>query len=248
MRQEYSKYTKEDHDVWAILFKEQMSHMPNKVTSYFLKGVEIVGFEEHKIPTFERLNEGLQAATGWSVFVVPGLIDNKPFFQHLANKEFPATTWLRKKSQLAYLEEPDMFHDVFGHVPMLSVPDFCDYLSELSEIVLEHIENPSVVEVAARLYWFTVEFGMIREDGKVKIYGAGISSSSGESRFSVSEKATHLPYDVKTIFNTPYVKDDYQAQYFVIDSYEQLYNSLPEIKAEIEKIVEDSVFVEPSYA
>ncbi|MCL4122117.1 UNVERIFIED_CONTAM: hypothetical protein GTU68_011612 [Idotea baltica] len=248
MRQEYSNYTTEDHEVWEILYKEQMSHLPNKVTSYFLKGIEIVGFEPHKIPTFERLNQGLAEATGWSVFVVPGLIDNKPFFEHLANKEFPATTWLRKKSQLEYLEEPDMFHDIFGHVPLLSVPKFCNYLTELSEIVLQHIENPNVVEVAARLYWYTVEFGMIQENGDLKIYGAGISSSSGESRYCVGNEAIHLPYDVKKIFKTPYVKDNYQAQYFVIDSYQQLYDSLPFIKREIEKIVEESIYIEPSYA
>ncbi len=248
MRQEYSKYTPEDHDVWSILYKEQMSHLPDKVTSYFLEGIKIVGFQADKVPTFDRVNEGLLASTGWSVFVVPGLIDNKPFFEHLSNKEFPATTWLRKKSQLAYLEEPDMFHDIFGHVPMLSVPAFCNYLSELSDIVLEHIENPNVVEVAARLYWYTVEFGMIQEDGELKIYGAGISSSSGESRYCVSNEATHVPYDVKEIFKTPYIKDSYQKQYFVIDSYEQLYESLPQIKEEIEKIVEDSIYIVPSYA
>ncbi len=248
MRQEYSKYTLEDHEVWAILYKEQMSHLPNKITKYFLEGIKIVGFEPDKVPTFERVNGGLKSSTGWSVFVVPGLIDNKPFFEHLSNKEFPATTWLRKKSQLAYLEEPDMFHDIFGHVPMLSVSAFCNYLSELSAIVLKHIENPNVVEVAARLYWYTVEFGMIKENGKVKIYGAGISSSSGESKYCVSKEATYLPYDVKTIFNTPYIKDKYQEQYFVIESYEQLYNSLPEIEQEIENIVEQSVYIEPSYA
>lgn len=248
LKQEYRKYTEEDHEVWAYLYREQMKHLPGKMTADYFRGIEVVGFEPNKVPRFTKINAGLKETTGWQVYVVPGLIDNKPFFEHLSRREFPATTWLRKRSQLNYIEEPDMFHDVFGHVPLLSVPRFCDYLQALSEITLAHIENPSVVEVAARLYWYTVEFGLIREEGDLKIYGAGITSSPGESRFCLTDEATHLPYDVKTIFETPYIKDKFQAQYFVIESYEQLFDSIPEIEERIGEIVERELFVEPSYA
>lgn len=248
MRQEYDNYTMEDHEVWSILYEDQMSHLPSKVTEYYLQGTNIVGFKPDRVPNFDRVNEGLESATGWQVYVVPGLIDNKPFFEHLSRKEFPATTWLRKKSQLKYIEEPDMFHDVFGHVPLLSVPAFTDYLQALSMITLKHIDNPSVVEVAARLYWYTVEFGLIKEEGEVKIYGAGLVSSPGESRYCVSEEATHVPFNVSEIFKTPYIKDKYQAQYFVINSYEELFSSISEIENLVEKIVSQNQVIEPSYA
>ncbi len=139
-----------------------------------------------------------------------------------------------------------MFHDVFGHVPLLSEPFFSDYLNGLSAIALDYIENPSAVELMARIYWYTVEFGLIQEDGSIKIYGAGILSSPGESLYCVSADATHVPYHVQTILDTPYIKDKYQAQYFVIDSYEQLFRSLPEIRETIHRVVEEDIFITPS--
>ncbi len=243
MQQEYDKYTAEDHEVWSLLYKEQMTHLPTIVTQAYLNGTKAVRFEPDRVPRFSVINEELAKLTGWQVYVVPGLIDNKPFFQHLANKEFPVTTWLRKMEQLKYIEEPDMFHDVFGHVPLLSEPFFCNFLNELSIITLQHIDNPSVVELMARLYWYTVEFGMIQEDNTLKIYGAGIISSPGESKFCVTDEATHVPYDVQAIFDVPYIKDRFQAQYFVIDSYKQLTDSLPLIKDKISWYVANEVFV-----
>lgn len=248
MKQEYEKYTTEDHKVWSLLYSEQMNHLPDKITKAYLNGIKTVKFQEDKVPVFNVINEELSKTTGWKVYVVPGLIDNKPFFEHLSKKEFPCTTWLRKMSQLTYIEEPDMFHDVFGHVPLLSEQFFCDFLQSLSKITLKHIDNPTVVELSARLYWYTVEFGLIREDGKVKIYGAGLTSSPGESKYCVSKEAVHVPYDVRQIFETPYIKDKFQEKYFVIESYEQLYDSLTEIEEEVEKYVSESITIEPSYA
>jgi phenylalanine-4-hydroxylase len=150
-------------------------------------------------------------------------------------QEFPATTWLRKMSQLEYLEEPDMFHDVFGHIPLLSNPSFAKFLEELAKISLKHIDNEWAIELVSRLYWYTVEFGLIEEEGALKVYGAGILSSSGETQYSIdSDIPKRLPYDIQTIFDTPYIKDKYQEQYFVIDSYEQLYTSIPEIEKLLE--------------
>jgi phenylalanine-4-hydroxylase len=246
MRQEYDRYTSEDHLVWSLLYKEQMEQLPAVATQAYLHGIQKVRFEAESVPRFEIVSEELGKCTGWSVYVVPGLIDNKPFFQHLANKEFPATTWLRTMEQLKYIEEPDMFHDVFGHVPLLSEPFFAEYLAGLSAIALDHIENPTGVELMARIYWYTVEFGLIKENGRVKIYGAGILSSPGESRYCVGPEAVHVPFDVETIMETPYIKDRFQSQYFVIDSYEQLFQSLPKIREVVRHFVEEDIYVAPS--
>lgn len=236
MIQEYDKYIEEDHEVWSILYNRMMQILPDYATEAYIKGVKEVGFLPDRIPVFKEANEKLSAITGWKIYVVPGLIDNKPFFEHLSNREFPSSTWLRKKSQLEYLEEPDMFHDIFGHVPLLANKHFADFLSQLAGIALKHIEDEWAVEILSRLYWYTVEFGLIRENGKLKVYGAGILSSSGETVYSVdSDVPVRYPYDIKQIFETPYIKDKFQEQYFVIDSYEQLFNSIPQIESILEK-------------
>jgi phenylalanine-4-hydroxylase len=231
MIQEYDKYVAEDHEVWSILYKRMMEILPRYSSQAYLDGMNDVGLEGDRIPNFNDCNAKLIKKTGWKIYVVPGLIDNKPFFEHLSNREFPSSTWLRKKSQLEYLEEPDMFHDIFGHVPLLANLHFANFLSELAGIALENIENDWAVEILSRLYWYTVEFGLIKEGDGLKVYGAGILSSSGETQYSIdSDIPVRMPYDVKKIFQTPYIKDKFQEQYFVIDSYEQLYKSLPEIK------------------
>jgi len=236
MRQEYDKYVAEDHEVWSILYNRMMEILPTYSTEAYIEGINQVGFEADRIPNFEECNAKLTKITGWSIYVVPGLIDNKPFFEHLSNREFPSSTWLRKKSQLEYLEEPDMFHDIFGHVPLLANVHFANFLSKLAGIALKHIENEWAIELISRLYWYTVEFGLIRENGKLKVYGAGILSSSGETVYSIdSDIPKRYPYNIEQLFATPYIKDKFQEQYFVIDSYEQLYNSLPEIEATLEK-------------
>jgi phenylalanine-4-hydroxylase len=231
MIQEYDKYVAEDHEVWSILYSRMMEILPRYSSQAYLEGIQDVGLAGDRIPNFDECNAKLSVKTGWNIYVVPGLIDNKPFFEHLSNREFPSSTWLRKKSQLEYLEEPDMFHDIFGHVPLLANLHFANFLSELAGIALENIENEWAVEILSRLYWYTVEFGLIKEGNGLKVYGAGILSSSGETQYSIdSDIPLRMPYDVKKIFQTPYIKDKFQEQYFVIDSYEQLYKSLPEIK------------------
>ncbi|MEE9373136.1 MAG: phenylalanine 4-monooxygenase [Saprospiraceae bacterium] len=230
MAQDYSNYTSEDHKVWNLLFSKQIKLISNLASKAYLEGVKKCKFEADRVPNFETINSQLTLATGWKIYVVPGLIDNKPFFQLLSDKQFPATTWLRTMDELEYLEEPDMFHDVFGHVPLLSDSYFCKFLEGLSKLSLQYIENEIAVEYLARLYWYTVEFGLIKEENQLKIYGAGILSSSEESVYSVSDKPIHKIFDIDEILETPYIKDKLQAQYFVIDSYKQLYNSLNNIE------------------
>jgi len=241
MSQEYDKYDKEALEVWQLLYNRQIKLLPGLADDAFLEGIELVGFSANKIPKFEEVNANLEKITGWKLVVVPGLIPNQPFFQLLENKFFPATTWLRKMEELDYLEEPDMFHDVFGHVPLLSNQDFVNFLSALSSIALKHIDNEWIVEIVSRLYWYTVEFGLIKTEKGMRIYGAGILSSSGESVYCLSEKAQPLyrPFDVKTILDTPYIKDRFQEIYFVIDSYKQLYESIPTVAAYIEQVAKE---------
>lgn len=243
MQQIYEQYTAEHHKVWELLFQEQMVVLQDRATAPYLAGLEVAGFEPTRIPRFTAINEALQRLTGWQVYAVPGIIDNKPFFELLAQRQFPATTWMRSLAQLKYIEEPDMFHDVFGHVPLLSEPHFAEFLNGLSQIALRHIEHPTAVELMARLYWYTVEFGLIQEAGAVRIYGAGILSSPGESVYCLSEEPEHRIFDLVSILETPYIKDCYQAQYYIAQSYEELYDSLPALSALMDQIVADGIQV-----
>lgn len=232
MKQEYEKYMAEDHKVWQILYERQMELLPGLACEEYLQACRTIGFEPERIPRVEKMNEILRDITGWSIYVVPGLIDNRRFFEHLKDKEFPATTWLRKMEELDYLEEPDMFHDIFGHVPLLANHNFTGFLEELARIALKNIDDEWCVEMVARLYWYTVEFGLIKDDKQgLRIYGAGILSSSGESVYSVkSDVPERVPYNVRDIVLTPYIKDKFQEKYFVIDSFKQLYESVDEIE------------------
>jgi phenylalanine-4-hydroxylase len=235
MTQEYSAYTPEDFEVWSILFNRQIEQLKPIASIAYLEGIKKVNFSADKIPNYSDTNILLRNLTGWQIHVVPGLIDNRTFFELMENKSFCASTWLRKQEQLDYLEEPDMFHDIFGHIPLLSNQAVCHFLEELARIALRFVENEEAIEYIARLYWYTVEFGLIRENGKLKIYGAGILSSSGESIYST--QSTHpqrFNYNVSQIFETPFIKDHYQEQYFIVDSYQQLFNSIPEIERELE--------------
>ena len=234
MKQNYESYTAEDQKVWGILFDRQFPNLPKAATTEFTKGLKLVNFTNAAIPNFEKTNEILRGLTGWEIYAVPGIVEDGLFFELMANKKFPATTWVRKMSQLDYLEEPDMFHDVFAHIPLLVNQAFVDFLQAISQFGHEWIEDEWAIHLLSRIYWYTIEFGLIREEGELKIYGAGILSSAGETKFSLSDEPNHFDYDVDKILDTPYRKDKMQENYFIIKSYEQLYESLPEIKSKIE--------------
>jgi phenylalanine-4-hydroxylase len=237
LKQDYALYTAEDFLVWKTLFERQMILLKELASSEYLESIKTVGFCAEKIPDFKALNEILGKETGWSLEVVEGIINEEDFFVLLSHKKFPATTWLRKLSELDYLPEPDMFHDVFAHVPLLTNQQFCDFFKAIGDLGVKHKQFPEVLVMLGRIYWFTVEFGLIQEKDKLKIYGAGILSSYGETKFSVSSKPTHLPFDAETIMNTAFENDKIQDKYFVIDSFDELYRSI----ALIEKIVEKEI-------
>ena len=167
MEQHYDLYEKEDFEVWKTLCDRQMSQLMNSASTAYLAGLKKINFSADKIPKFNEINQKLNALTKWKLVVVPGLIPDLTFFELMSNKKFPATTWLRKKSELDYLEEPDMFHDVFAHVPLLTDPYFVKYLAALSNLGLTYEGNSDAIKVLSRIYWFTVEFGLCKEDGKI---------------------------------------------------------------------------------
>ena len=244
MNQDYQKYTAEDQAVWKLLFERQMAQLPGRASQAYMDGIVATGFPNSKIPNFERdLNPRLLPLTGWRVVAVPGLIGNREFFELMADRQFPATTWLRTRDQLDYLPEPDMFHDTFGHVPVLTNQPFCNFLEALSRIALRFVDHEEAIEMIARLYWYTVEFGLIRESegpdcGQLRIYGGGILSSPGETIYSLeSDVPERIPYNVATLLQTPYKIDHFQTRYFVINSYTQLYKSIPEIEATLEELL-----------
>lgn len=230
MKQEYEKYTANDQQVWQELYNGQIQQIEMYASKAYIKGMEQCGFTPNKIPNIDEVNSRLMAITGWSIEIVAGLIDNKLFFELLGQKKFPASTWLRSMEALDYLEEPDMFHDVLGHVPLLATKDFCGFLEKLAHIALQYIDDAVTIEAISRLYWYTVEFGLIEEDDHLKIYGAGILSSSGETLYAISSLIPkRIPYNVEEILDIPYIKDKFQEQYFVIPSYKFLFESLIEL-------------------
>ena len=237
IEQDYARYTTDDQWVWQTLFDRQMRVLPTVASSRFLDGLPRVDFQAAKIPDFAEVNPLLDQATGWTLVAVPGIVDDRTFFELLAARRFPATTWLRTPAQLDYLEEPDMFHDVFAHVPLLTDAFFADFLQAMGTLALRYLHDARAVELLSRLYWFTVEFGLIAEDGGLRIYGAGILSSAGETRFCLSDEPVRRPFDVATILATPYVKDRMQDVYFIIDSYKQIADSLPALETELERLL-----------
>ncbi len=225
--QPWESYSKTDHEVWATLFKRQRELLPGRASTEFLQTQDEIGMGEHGIPKFSDLNIQLKAKTGWEIIAVEGLLPELTFFDHLANRRFPVTWWIRKPEQLDYLSEPDLFHDLFGHVPLLMDPIFADYMEAYGKGgVKAHALGPEALAQLTRLYWYTVEFGLINTSEGLRIYGAGILSSKGESIYCLESNAPNrIGFDLLRIMQARYRIDTYQKTYFVIDSYQQLFDA-----------------------
>lgn len=220
--QRWQDYSAAEHGVWDSLFARQRRQLQTRATQAFLDGLEVLELSRGGIPDFAELSERLAARTGWRVVAVPGLVPDDVFFTHLANRRFVAGRFIRRPDQLDYLEEPDVFHDIFGHVPLLADPVFANYMQAYGKGGLRSLEL-GALDRLARLYWYTVEFGLIREPAGLRIYGSGIVSSHGESRFALdSPSPNRIGFDLKRVMRTPYRIDDYQQCYFVIDSFDEL--------------------------
>ncbi|MFC3442808.1 phenylalanine 4-monooxygenase [Sphingobium rhizovicinum] len=220
--QEWDHYTAADHAMWDKLFDRQARLLPGRVAPEFLAGLDVLRMDQPGVPRFDALSERLMKLTGWRVVAVPGLIPDDVFFDHLANRRFVCGNFIRTPDQIDYLQEPDVFHDVFGHVPLLAHPVFADYMQAYGQGG-QRAGALGAIERLARLYWYTVEFGLIRHNEGLRIFGAGIVSSHGESLFALDDPSPNrIGFDLKRVMRTGYRIDDYQQTYFVIDSFEDL--------------------------
>jgi phenylalanine-4-hydroxylase len=216
--QNWDAFSADEHAMWDRLFARQSDMLPGRAADAFLRGLDVLRLSRSGIPDYRELNARLMATTGWSVVAVPGLAPDAVFFEHLANRRFPAGNFIRRPDQIDYLQEPDIFHDVFGHVPMLADPVFADYMVAYGRGGLRSLGFGALHKLA-RLYWYTVEFGLIEEGGALRAYGAGIVSSHAESLFALDDPSPHrIGFDLLRLMRTEYRIDDFQQSYFVVSS------------------------------
>ncbi len=230
IKQIFENYTSEDHEVWKILFERQKKNLNDKACPEYLAALDEMKevLNPNSIPRFTDLNQWFAERTGWEIHCVPGLIPVDEFFELLAQKKFCSSTWLRLKSQLDYLEEPDMFHDIFGHVPLLSLPMYSNFVHEFGKLGVAHKDSPEIQIYLQRLNWFTIEFGLMKND--LKIYGAGILSSFGESIECRKDIKQKLEFSIEEVILKPYDSEKIQNEYFMIENFEALFESLKTIE------------------
>jgi phenylalanine-4-hydroxylase len=222
LEQDYSAYTPTDQATWRKLFLRQQALLPAYAADHYRTGLRLLACQADVIPRLGDLSTTLERICGWQVVGVPGLLPERDFFQFLAERRFPVTTWMRKPEELDYLVEPDFFHDCFGHLPLLTDPEFGNFVQAYGA---RGVAASDAVELQrlARLYWYTVEFGLMKTAAGLRVYGAGIISSFAETLWAIdSNKPQRLPFDAATVMATPYLIDEFQSRYFVIESFEQL--------------------------
>lgn len=220
--QNWQAYTAAEHAVWHKLYQRQIQLLPGRACAEFLAGMTALPIGADAIPDFRQLSDILMRRTGWEVVAVPGLVPSEVFFEHLANRRFPAGQFIRRVEQLDYIEEPDVFHDVFGHVPMLMHPVLADFIQAYGKGGLR-AQRLGALEQLSRVYWFTVEFGLVMQDAAPRIYGAGIVSSFAETKFALADPSPNrLRFDLPRVMRTRYRIDDFQASYFVVDRLDDL--------------------------
>ena len=221
--QNWEAYTAQEHDVWKTLYERQIRLLPGRVCDQYLDCIKQMPITADKIPDFRRLNDLLMKRTGWQIVAVPGLVPDDVFFTHIANRRFPAGQFIRSKHKLDYLQEPDIFHDVFGHAPMLMNPAIADFMQAYGQGGLKALER-GILPFISRLYWYTIEFGLVQQKDGIRIYGAGISSSFTESQYCLEDESPHrLGFDLERVMLTDYRIDDLQKSYFVLDDLDDLF-------------------------
>jgi phenylalanine-4-hydroxylase len=225
IQQDWQGYGEEQHAVWQVLFERQQKLLVGRACREYLDGLGALGVVARGIPDFCALSEVLDRATGWQIVAVPGLVPDAVFFAHLARRRFPSTCFIRGRDQLDYLQEPDVFHDICGHVPLLMNPVFADYLQAYGEGGLK-AQGLGHLQRLARLYWYTVEFGLLATPAGLRIYGSGILSSAAESVYCLDDPQPHrLGFDLRRIMRTRYCIDRFQDTYFIIDDFAQLFDA-----------------------
>lgn len=227
MEQNFKSYTESDKEVWKILFDRQSKNLIQKGSQSYLDSLQKMYPVLHgqDLPEFTKLDAWFKISTGWRIHVVQGLIPVEEFFQLLAEKRFPSSTWLRSKDSMDYLEEPDMFHDIFGHIPLLSNPVYSDFMVEFGKLGCRFIDSPESLVHLQRMYWFCIEFGLISEE-KIKAFGAGILSSYGETNQAWEGRAKFKDFDAEEILNHAFRSDEMQTEYYILDSIDQMTEAL----------------------
>jgi phenylalanine-4-hydroxylase len=225
IEQNWQEYSEEEHAIWRLLFERQQRLLARRACREYLDGLGGLGVEAEGIPDFRRLSNVLDAATGWRIVAVPGLVPDEVFFAHLARRRFPSTCFIRRRDQLDYLQQPDVFHDICGHVPLLMNPVFADYMQAYGEGGLK-AQGLGHLQRLARLYWYTVEFGLIGTPEGLRIYGSGILSSAGEAVYSLEDpRPNRVRFELRRVMRTRYRIDAFQQTYFVIDDFQQLFDA-----------------------
>jgi phenylalanine-4-hydroxylase len=226
VEQQWQDYSEDQHAIWAQLYARQIELIERYAAPEFLQGVRALGASSRRIPRFVDANRVLADSTGWRIVAVPGLIPERNFFEHLASRRFPVTVWIRRRDELDYLIEPDVFHDFFGHVPLLTIPAFARFMQAYGEAGPKALAIPGALAMLSRLYWYMVEFGLITTCAGLRVYGAGILSSKGETVYSIeSPQPGRRRFDLLRVMRTDYRIDAFQQSYFVLESFEQLFQA-----------------------
>ncbi len=235
MKQVYSQYTEEDQKVWAILFNRVIQVLPETADKAVLDGLKTIGFPSDHIPDFEEINKKIGSFSDWQIVPLQEMVEDKEFIGMLADKKYPCRTWIRSAEQLeSEADEYDMFHDVIGHTPLLTQPVYCNYLQGLGKLALKHLTNDKAISLLKKVYWHTIQFGLKTSEHSLKIYGAHFISSVAETAYSLSAGVPKYDLHIPKIMETPYKGGSFQERYFVINKFEDLFNSLPVIEKELE--------------
>ncbi len=228
--QVWSAYTAEQHEVWGILYGRRMEQLRDTASQVFLQGADAIGLNREQVPDLKDVNRRLGEMTGWQSVPVTGFIPAKAFFRCLAERRFPTTVTLRSRGQLEYLEEPDIFHDVFGHVPLHADTVFADLLQRFGNVAAR-AESEEEITRMARLFWFTIEFGLVEEAGNVKLYGSGLISSIADGANALSDKCDRRPFDLDAVMDQHFEIDHLQDVLFVIESFDELFGAVETLGA-----------------
>jgi phenylalanine-4-hydroxylase len=230
--QNWDAYTEENHAVWGILYERRMAQLRNNGSRLFLEGADAIALRKDRVPDLADVNGRLGPRTGWNAVPVKGFIPARDFFRCLSERRFPTTIIVRAREQLDYLPEPDIFHDVFGHVPLHADPVFADFLQRFGAVAVRARTDEETAQMA-RLFWFTVEFGLIREGGDVKVYGSGLISSHGDAANALGPKCDRRPFSLQAVIDQPFEIDHFQDVLFVVDAFDQLFDAVRQMEVRV---------------
>jgi len=230
------QYSSEEHAIWTILYTRLLQFLPETADKIVFERIRALGYPNDHVPNLEEINSKLTDMTGWTVIPLEDMVDDNQFIALLAQQKYPCRTWLRTEEQLENdIDEYDLFHDIIGHTPLLTIPAYSSFLMEIGKLALTHIANPEAILLLKRVYWHSIQFGIIAKENTLKIYGAHLLSSRGETVFAISAGVPKYDLNISIMMDTPYKKGSYQEKYFVINNYDDLLNSLPIIKEELNK-------------